>query len=784
MEEQTRPFLLPVEISLDGVDFFVVPGGKVDVQVIVQNHQTRDDVFELSTRGVPLGWVTVNPAVLSVAAGQRGTARITVEPPAVASASTGVYPMIVRAASQPSPEVSAEIGMTLRVGAYETGSRIGILMDSLQFQVTPGSAVSVPFILVNQGLEEDTLRLAVDGLPISWVSTPTPTVRLQPGERREVTLVIQPPYSPQSKAGRTPFTIQASSQNAENQVTVVDCILTVAAFSQFTSDLSPHRLEPDQPARVRILNQGNIQEAYTVAWQNPEGTLEFLSSQAGPVRVQPGEAAAVDFAVRPRQERIFGGTKLLPFTVVVQASNGDAQHHPGEAVTTGRVPVWVLPVIMVLCLTLVCITGLVWNRGRTQMLSGTQTVTAQMGAIIGATETAIVNQTAAALAGQEDSDGDGLTNEQELQLGTNPNLADTDGDGLLDGDELRLGTNPLSPDTDGDGIIDGFDLDPLDPTNPRMTATALAELPTATTTIEPSPTATDTAVPTAAPLPTTEPTPIATATAAAAVMPENSAIIFESNREGPSEIYSLSSSGNLVRLTISASVDHQPVYSPDGARVVFTTNRDGNNEIYVMNADGTGLVNLTNHPANDQYPVWSPDGSAIAFTSDRDGNQEIYRMNADGSDVVNLTNNAGQDLYPAWYVDGSESRIVFATNRDGNLEIYVMGADGSNPVNLTNSPATNESFPAAPRGGGLVAFVTDRDGNAEVYVMNTDGSGQTNRTNHPAIDTYPSFSPDGSWIAFTTNRDGNQEVYIMRSDGSNVGNLTRSPAEDLFGRWR
>src|SRR6266436_1106819 len=42
-----------------------------------------------------------------------------------------------------------------------------------------------------------------------------------------------------------------------------------------------------------------------------------------------------------------------------------------------------------------------------------------------------------------DSDGDGLTNLQEYQHGTDPHKADTDGDGLSDGMEVALGTDPL-----------------------------------------------------------------------------------------------------------------------------------------------------------------------------------------------------------------------------------------------------------------------------------------------------------------------------------------------------
>jgi hypothetical protein len=43
-----------------------------------------------------------------------------------------------------------------------------------------------------------------------------------------------------------------------------------------------------------------------------------------------------------------------------------------------------------------------------------------------------------------DSDGDGLTDEEEIALGTNPFKADTDGDGYNDGEEVNAGTDPLS----------------------------------------------------------------------------------------------------------------------------------------------------------------------------------------------------------------------------------------------------------------------------------------------------------------------------------------------------
>ena len=55
-----------------------------------------------------------------------------------------------------------------------------------------------------------------------------------------------------------------------------------------------------------------------------------------------------------------------------------------------------------------------------------------------------------------DTDGDGLTDQEELQLGTDPKNPDTDGDGLTDGEEVKVyKTDPLNPDTDYDALIDG-----------------------------------------------------------------------------------------------------------------------------------------------------------------------------------------------------------------------------------------------------------------------------------------------------------------------------------------
>ena len=69
-----------------------------------------------------------------------------------------------------------------------------------------------------------------------------------------------------------------------------------------------------------------------------------------------------------------------------------------------------------------------------------------------------------------DTDNDGLSDTQEVALGTDPLVADSDGDGINDGDEVNVYlSNPLNADSDTDGLSDSYEinnsLNPLDATD-------------------------------------------------------------------------------------------------------------------------------------------------------------------------------------------------------------------------------------------------------------------------------------------------------------------------------
>ena len=674
---------------------------------------------------------------------------------------------------------------------WSAGKQIGVYAATEQVSIAPGNSSTVSMVLYNQGQSTDHFRLNVSGVPLSWLGS-IPSVETVPAQaEQQADLLIDLPQAPTSRAGRHVVTVQVTSQEMPTEQVEVTITLTVLAYANFSCTLYPETHAPDKPAQVKIENLGNMPETFSISVNDPSGKLKIeLGSEQ--CKIAEGESALVDLHVTPPVDLLGFEKRAYPFTLEVRSGAGQAQTFDFSVTSREMFPVWLIPILVAGILGL-C--GVAWA------LSGNlgdlwQTPT----------------PTVAVAVGLVDTDGDGLTDVDEVLFGSDPMLADTDGDGLKDGDEQRAGTNPvtvdsdgdtlsdgqevlvfftspINPDSDGDGMNDNVDPDPahlptatpIPPTATLVPPTATPIPPTATpipptvTPIPPSPTS-------APPLLTDTPMPTATSAPPTATPPEviiNGWIAFVSWRDGDPEMYLYrADTRSELRLTDNSYEDRNLTWAPTDHRMAYDTNRDGNFEIYIMNSDGIVQTRLTNDPAQDSNPVWSSDGTRLAFLSDRDGNIEIYSMNTDGSDQTRLTDSPTNECCLQWSPLGNF--IAFMSNPDGVWGLYRMNPDGSDQRMLALASA---SPPAWSPDGARLAFVSDRDGNAEIYAVNNDGTGEVRLSNNSAQDTNPVWSPNGSLIAFLSNRDGNFEVYMMNPDGSGQTRLVDSVGDECCLVW-
>jgi WD40-like Beta Propeller Repeat len=245
--------------------------------------------------------------------------------------------------------------------------------------------------------------------------------------------------------------------------------------------------------------------------------------------------------------------------------------------------------------------------------------------------------------------------------------------------------------------------------------------------------------------------------------------------------WALGTSALVVSVTIAAigASQARAAFPGTDGRIVFETNRDGNEEIYTMNADGTNRVDLTRNPADDTDPRWSADGSRIVFASNRTGNYQIYAMNADGSAVTRVTHDANDDRRPTWTADG---HILFQNGTFPNRAIFRINADGNGLQQLTPVSSDNATVAAAPRGGRIAFSSTRGDGTQRLYTANADGSAAQLVLPSPpgpeTADVEADWSPRGNMLLFDRFTFGGpvtSDLYVVRTDGSGLRRLTDTP---------
>jgi serine/threonine protein kinase len=220
-----------------------------------------------------------------------------------------------------------------RPAAQQGEERAMLRLNQIQLDVEPGGSVSLEITLINLSNQVDHYRVRVEGIPQAWVrNLPKDLLQCMPGDEQRVTLFLQPPRAPQSKAGHHPFNVHAESTGKPGQIVSASANLTIGKYLQFTSQLKPQKVQAGTAAQVIILNQGNSPEPFRLEFQDPADEILFKPGE-GQLQIAEGQSAIFQYQAQPRHRHWFGNPRSYSFSTTVKPSAGDAQALQGELIS-------------------------------------------------------------------------------------------------------------------------------------------------------------------------------------------------------------------------------------------------------------------------------------------------------------------------------------------------------------------------------------------------------------------------------------------------------------------
>jgi len=758
------PFSGWIEVRLEVTRYTVQPGRTVVIPVEIENTGKVIDHLEFSILGIPPEWLGAPLPIVMLPVGETRQVSLVIQPPPATGLRPGVYPLQLRISSLRLQGRTIELDLLLTVAAESVQGTLAAYLAQQEYVVPPGGTVAFSLVVVNNYLKKDRFRISAAGLPSGWISADPARIELKPGEEAEIRLEITPPHSSTSLAGIYPFNLRLSAESEPKHTAALSCQLTVLPYYSYELELLTPVLEPGDTGRVRLQNQGNEEDIYTLRFDSTQEKLSFhisspLVEPAIPLSEPAGEARLMPWGVAHAEGRTwFRGDQAGAYQGAVM------RIPPGQVMEIEFRVLSLHPPVFQQSVESFTVESASRRQVR-RSLSGMAEIAPVAYPLMSRTVMLLFFFTLAISAVLL---GMWAIQTQVAWVSTRGTPTPT---------YVVLTAFPTRTQTPTSTLIPTFTQTIMTPTQ-TTTGTQTLGTPSTTPTVSltPTPTQTGTLVP-----PTATVTRAATTTEIIFPILNTGRIAYDTTIGGNQELFVYDTSRlRLDLLYQSPGVDTQPAWSPDGKRLAFASNQDGNFEIYILNLETGVVYNLTRNPADDRYPAWSPDGQQILFTTDRDGNQEIYATTLDAINIVNLTQNPANDLQPNWFIN---ERIVFASDRDKNLEIYLMNPDGSGQTNLSNNPGADDFDPSGSPDASLIAFTSNREGNLEIFSMSLDGGNQTNLTRNSAQDETPTWSPDSQWIAFSSNRDANWDVYVIRRDGSQPYNVTSLPTEDRSPSW-
>jgi TolB protein len=243
---------------------------------------------------------------------------------------------------------------------------------------------------------------------------------------------------------------------------------------------------------------------------------------------------------------------------------------------------------------------------------------------------------------------------------------------------------------------------------------------------------------------------------------EGEAIVFESNRNGNWQIYTMDVDGNNQRRVVtSASNDRRPTWHPHKNMILFESDRTGINELYTYDFSSKELAKVpTGLRGNKMYAQFAPNGVELIFNYKvRDHNFNIYIISTKGKRRKSIIDNAYENLYPR-YTSQGDAILYFSKKHTKNVnnEVYVYNIILKKDKRLTVSTVDN-NFAEWSNNGARIAYSSmTESGHQEIFFMNKDGQSKRQVTFDSGGSTLPNWSPKDINLLITGKRQGHEQI--------------------------
>ena len=250
-------------------------------------------------------------------------------------------------------------------------------------------------------------------------------------------------------------------------------------------------------------------------------------------------------------------------------------------------------------------------------------------------------------------------------------------------------------------------------------------------------------------------------------LPAGAGVVFESNRRGSLDIWSMPSpSAALTRLTTTPGAEHRPRPSPDGQWIAFDAIDSGGEYVHVMRRDGSG-IHIPDPAWRKQFSMaccvaWSPDATRFAMHVNSTVSAIVRFDPATGAAVETrvLDLPGGADEYHRWSPDGQ--RLAYEALTDYSWDLWTVNADGSDARRLTSMPGNERTASWHPR----LPFIYFGGPGFGVWRVPVDAAGRATGEPRPWLTMNGRLQADGDDLDFTS--DGKSVLISLRERAADI----------------